>query len=167
MFTEHIGGKPVAKNTLDRKKTRVLRQLDSLNQHIETECEDVLSDWEIEFVESLSERLQDYDSAFSDREKGSKDSPLSLLQGKKLKEIIKKIRDRDAQPPVGAVGVASLGLNKGEPIMAKSAQNVSNAAPKLRLISNPTPPSGEPQAYVPRCARPVRGQTPRLVSVQK
>ena len=49
-----------------------------------------LSEWESEFIDSVSERVKTYGRAFADPDKGAINGTLSLRQGVKLKEIRKK-----------------------------------------------------------------------------
>ena len=49
-----------------------------------------LSDWEGEFIESVSERIQTHGRAFGDPELGRPGQALSSMQGRKLKEITAK-----------------------------------------------------------------------------
>ncbi len=49
-----------------------------------------LSDWEGEFLGSVSERIATYGRAFADPEKGAPGQALSNRQGAKLKEIVAK-----------------------------------------------------------------------------
>ena len=49
-----------------------------------------LSEWEGEFIEGVSERIQTYGRAFGDPEKGAPGQALSSMQGRKLKEITAK-----------------------------------------------------------------------------
>ncbi|MBL6938897.1 MAG: hypothetical protein ISS15_17660 [Alphaproteobacteria bacterium] len=49
-----------------------------------------LSDWEGEFIASVSERVEKYGRAFRDAEKGNLGSSLSTRQAVKLKEIVGK-----------------------------------------------------------------------------
>jgi hypothetical protein len=53
-----------------------------------------LSEWEGEFLGSLETRLQTFGRAFGDPEKGAAGQALSILQGRKLKEIRAKAEDR-------------------------------------------------------------------------
>jgi hypothetical protein len=53
-----------------------------------------LSDWEDEFLGSVSERVKTFGRAFSDPEKGDPKAPLSALQTVKLKEITAKAKGR-------------------------------------------------------------------------
>jgi hypothetical protein len=49
-----------------------------------------LSDWEGEFLGSVTERVATYGRAFADPEKGAPGAALSAMQGVKLKEIVSK-----------------------------------------------------------------------------
>ncbi|WP_271086427.1 hypothetical protein [Brevundimonas sp. NIBR11] len=49
-----------------------------------------LSDWEGEFIEGVTDRIQTYGRAFGDPEKGAPGQALSSMQGRKLKEITAK-----------------------------------------------------------------------------
>lgn len=51
-----------------------------------------LSDWEDEFLTSVSGRLKTYGRAFGDPEKGAPGQALSLLQAVKLKQIAQKAK---------------------------------------------------------------------------
>ncbi len=55
-----------------------------------------LSEWEGEFIESVSDRVRTYGRAFADPDKGAMNGTLSLRQGVKLREISKKARDAKA-----------------------------------------------------------------------
>ena len=51
-----------------------------------------LSDWEGEFLGSVSERVKTYGRAFGDPEKGAPGQALSAMQAVKLKEIAVKAK---------------------------------------------------------------------------
>ncbi|MBX7248739.1 MAG: hypothetical protein K1X35_06740 [Caulobacteraceae bacterium] len=51
-----------------------------------------LSDWEDEFLGSVAERIKTYGRAFGDADKGDLSAPLSMMQGRKLKEITAKAK---------------------------------------------------------------------------
>jgi hypothetical protein len=53
-----------------------------------------LSEWEGEFIGSIETRIQTYGRAFGDPEKGAAGQTLSVLQGRKLKEIKAKAEGR-------------------------------------------------------------------------
>jgi hypothetical protein len=54
-----------------------------------------LSEWEGEFIESVSERVKTHGRAFGDPELGAPGQALSAMQGRKLKEIARKARGED------------------------------------------------------------------------
>ena len=51
-----------------------------------------LSDWEGEFLGSVTERVKTYGRAFGDPEKGAPGQALSMMQAVKLKEIVAKAK---------------------------------------------------------------------------
>ena len=51
-----------------------------------------LSDWEDEFLGSVADRIKTYGRAFGDGDKGDLSAPLSVMQGRKLKEITAKAK---------------------------------------------------------------------------
>lgn len=53
-----------------------------------------LSDWEGEFLGSVTERVAAYGRAFADPEKGAPGAALSARQGVKLKEIVAKAKGK-------------------------------------------------------------------------
>ena len=57
-----------------------------------------VSDWEGEFLDSVETRLDTYGRAFADPEKGGRDSAVSMLQGRKLKEIRAKVSGEPPEP---------------------------------------------------------------------
>jgi len=58
-----------------------------------------LSEWEDEFLTSVSERVKEHGRAFGDPELGGPGQALSAMQGRKLKEIAKKAIGEDNGPP--------------------------------------------------------------------
>jgi hypothetical protein len=57
-----------------------------------------LSEWESEFLGSITERIKTYGRAFADPEKGDPRAPLSVMQAVKLKEIAVKAKGEKPQP---------------------------------------------------------------------
>ena len=55
-----------------------------------------LSDWEGEFLGSVTDRVKAYGRAFGDPEKGARGAALSVMQTVKLKEIAAKAKGRPA-----------------------------------------------------------------------
>ena len=51
-----------------------------------------LSDWEGEFLGSVTDRVKTYGRAFGDPEKGAAGQALSMMQARKLKEIVAKAK---------------------------------------------------------------------------
>ena len=60
-----------------------------------------LSDWEGEFLESVTERVKTYGKAFGDPEKGAPGEALSAMQHRKLKEISAKAKGEPKAMPRG------------------------------------------------------------------
>ena len=60
-----------------------------------------LSEWEEEFLGSVTERVDTYGRAFGDPEKGAIGAPLSAMQGRKLKEIEAKAKGETPKPRFG------------------------------------------------------------------
>lgn len=54
-----------------------------------------LSEWEGEFLDSVSERVKTHGRAFGDPELGAPGQALSAMQGRKLKEIASKAKGED------------------------------------------------------------------------
>ena len=60
-----------------------------------------LSDWEGEFLGSVEERIKTYGRAFADPDKGAMGAPLSMMQGRKLREITAKASGKEPTPRFG------------------------------------------------------------------
>jgi hypothetical protein len=54
-----------------------------------------LSQWEGEFLDSVTQRVRTYGRAFGDPDKGAPGTSLSVMQGVKLKEISAKASGKD------------------------------------------------------------------------
>jgi hypothetical protein len=76
------------------KKARALRTIRRLKLKAD---EAELSEWEGEFLDSVETRIGTYGRAFADPEKGDRESALSILQTRKLKEIDAKAQGEKAQ----------------------------------------------------------------------
>jgi hypothetical protein len=57
-----------------------------------------LSEWEGEFLQSVTSRVAAFGAAFADPHKGAPGAALSNLQGAKLREISRKARGKQAAP---------------------------------------------------------------------
>ena len=78
----------------ERKKRKALRKLRKAALLAEQGLGPPLSDWEVQFLEEVEQRIEEFGSAFADPEKGGADEPLSALQALKLREIDKKARGK-------------------------------------------------------------------------
>ena len=64
-----------------------------------------LSEWEGEFLGSVTERIKTFGRAFADPDKGATGAPLSMMQAVKLKEITAKAKgERPPGPKAKARG---------------------------------------------------------------
>lgn len=63
-----------------------------------------LSEWEGEFLDSVSERVKTHGRAFADPEKGAPGQALSAMQGRKLKEIAAKAKGEEPKRRWGRRG---------------------------------------------------------------
>ena len=74
-----------------------------------------LSDWEGEFLESVSQRVKTYGRAFGDPDKGAPGTPLSVMQGVKLKEISAKAAGKTKDRfPKGRKGFSRKGFGPSD-----------------------------------------------------
>ena len=86
---------------IDQKKTRrALRRLERARKAAREAGtpDSELSEWEDDFLGSVSERLETFGSAFSDPEKGDREDALSARQTIKLREIEKKAKGKARKP---------------------------------------------------------------------
>ncbi len=83
------------KKARQRKKRKALSRIrKTLAKSKDLSDLDAFSEWETEFAESLEERLETFDSAFRDPQKGRLDAALSYAQAFKLKEIEDKAKGK-------------------------------------------------------------------------
>ena len=93
------------------KKTRALRTI----RRLKLKAEDAeLSEWEGEFLDSVETRIGTYGRAFADPEKGDRESALSILQTRKLKEIDAKANGETPAPRKGLTRRKPFGARKHE-----------------------------------------------------
>ena len=93
------------------KKTRALRTI----RRLKLKAEDAeLSEWEGEFLDSVETRIGTYGRAFADPEKGDRESALSILQTRKLKEIDAKANGEPSPPRKGLMRRKPFGARKHE-----------------------------------------------------
>lgn len=83
MLAAREAAKRAALNALKRARRTAIRQgVD-------------LSEWEGEFLGSVEERIKTYGRAFADPDKGAMNAPLSMMQGRKLREITDKANGKE------------------------------------------------------------------------
>src|SRR5262245_52029864 len=99
----------MAKRIVDKRKTaKALRKLQRAAGRAGSEGAPELTNWEKEFVEGVSKRLETYGSAFRDPGKGRLEEALSARQSQVARVIDKKSRPKssktakakDGKPPV-------------------------------------------------------------------
>jgi len=107
------------------------RKLDRLRLKLKESGD--LTDWEDEFSESVSERLDKYGSAFHDLEKGRRNDALSFAQKKVVAALNKKAKGEKKS------GFKSRGGFK----------NKSNFTPRVRQIEDDMPDVNKDEVFIP------------------
>src|SRR5262245_49457616 len=133
------------KRVVDRRKTaKALRKLRAAAERAD-EGGPGLTNWEKDFVEGVSRRLETYGSAFRDPGKGRLEEALSARQSQVARVIDKKSRkpkpagdkpDKPDKPP-GASLKPRKPMNRGTGFKRKGA------GPRVRDINDDPSPSGE------------------------
>jgi hypothetical protein len=119
------------KRDVDQRKTRkALRKLRRAADRATEEGGPGLSDWEQDFVEGVTTRLEAYGSAFRDPGKGRLDEALSVRQAHITRLIDKK--SRKARPAQAAPAATQ----DGEPART-SQQRTSSAKPEAQPKAQP------------------------------
>lgn len=118
------------------------RKLDRLRHKLKESGE--LTDWEDEFSESVSERLDKYGSAFQDPEKGRRNDALSFAQKKVVAALNKKAK----------------GEKKSDFKSRGGFKNKSNFTPRVRQIEDDMPDT-ENEVFIPEY-RPEKPKKPFL-----
>jgi hypothetical protein len=118
------------KREVDQRKTRkALRKLRGAATRAEGEGGPGLTEWEKEFVDGVTERLEKYGSAFRDPGKGRLDEALSARQTHITRAIDKKSR-KGAKAGVSADGKAEAGAKVREAKPAVQKRSSFKAKPK-------------------------------------
>lgn len=128
-----------------RKARAAKRKLERLSKSLE-DVED-LTDWESEFAESLSERLDKYDSGFVDPEKGGRNEALSYGQ----KKIVSQLRKKDKDNKSGK-GLRRSGFKSKGPKFTSRVRQIDDDfddAPPLPSISEKATPKFPPPNRLP------------------
>ena len=97
------------KKTRERAARNAKRKLERLRKTLSENGD--LSDWEDEFSESVSERLDKYGSAFHDREKGRSGDALSFAQRRVMNALNKKAKDKKRK--IGQQKTSSFSKRRG------------------------------------------------------
>ncbi len=92
--------KPVSRKPVDHKAAAQKATIRALAKakRLADKAGVKLSDWEDEFLGSVTERVKTYGRAFADPEKGDPRAPLSMMQAVKLKEIAAKAKGEKKAP---------------------------------------------------------------------
>lgn len=83
--------------TRERSARNAQRKLERLHRTLKDQGE--ISEFEDEFAESVSERLDRFGSAFQDREKGRPGDALSFAQKRVVSAMNRKVKDLKKKPP--------------------------------------------------------------------
>lgn len=111
-----------------------------------------ITDWEDEFIASVDERLEKYDSAFADPSLGGFAQALSTRQQQVLAQMRRKIKDKSKQAPEG---------DPAKPQWKSSFKNKQNYKPRVRNIEDdmfddpePSEPKIESSSKPPKPKKP-------------
>lgn len=136
---------------LERKKRKILRRLQKALDAADLNDDDKrdLSEWEDEFLRTVTDRLDEFDRAFHDPDKGRLDEALSYLQTVKLKEIEDKLKGK-VRKGFGA----PKGLRARKPMNRMSNKKRLQTGWKDRVrepdeVDTPDAPKPEPPATEP------------------
>jgi len=115
------------KRSRERSARKAQRKLECLKTQLGEK--DDLSDWEKEFSESVSERLDKYGTAFNDLEKGRSGEALSFSQKRVISQMRKKLKD------------PKKGKSKGFKNTGFKRKNSAAFKPRVRHIEDELAPS--------------------------
>jgi hypothetical protein len=131
-----------------RKKRKALSRVKkALIKAKELNGEEAFTDWENEFAGSLEDKLEVFDSAFVDPEKGRPDEALSYRQAAKLKEIEDKARGKAKKPWNRGGGFSGKKKSKKQPYSWKRQEEASEM-PEEEPALDPPRPAGPPKLSV-------------------
>ena len=108
-----------------RRARTALRKLEKAQAELERLGE--LTDWERDFIASVSDRLDKYDSAFANPELGGRLEALSARQKQVLTQMRRKIKDKAKQAPKRMT-------EENKPKAQTCPASVPAARPTLRVI---------------------------------
>ena len=106
-----------------------------------------ITDWEGEFIASVDERLEKFDSAFADPSLGGFGEALSNKQKQVLAQMRRKIKDKSKQAPQNASKD-----DPAKPQWKSSFKNKSGFKPRVRNIEDDMfedePEAPEPKTHI-------------------
>lgn len=128
----------------ERSARNAKRKLERLRVKL-SETDD-LTDWEEEFSESVSERLEKYGSAFQDREKGRPGDALSFAQKRVVAALNKKAKDNRK----AAKGEGAEDKPKGfKPRSSFKSKGKKSFTPRVRNLEDDMPPETPEEVFIP------------------
>lgn len=137
------------KQKIKDQKARVRRARNAQRKlkkaRTELEALDEITDWEDEFIASVDERLEKFDSAFADPSLGGFGQALSNKQQQVLAQMRKKIKDKSKQMP---------DVDPGKPQWRSSFKNKSGFKPRVRNIEDDMFGDDEPSYPEIQSAKP-------------
>lgn len=141
----------------ERSARNAKRKLERLHKKLTETGE--LTEWEGEFAESVTERLDEYGSAFNDREKGRPGDALSFAQKRVVASLNKKVKDarkdkmRAAQDSDAEGGtVDALDAKPAYKQRSSFKSKGPKFIPRVRNIEDDMvddPPAAKPQPFIP------------------
>jgi hypothetical protein len=121
----------VAKREVDKRKTaKALRKLRRAAERAGAEGAPELTNWEREFVEGVTTRLETYGSAFRDPGKGRLEEALSARQQHVARAIDKKSRPKAEKAGRAAAKDAKPDVFRGSSLKRKSSLRSKAAPPR-------------------------------------
>ena len=132
------------KRTKIRRARSALRKLE--NARLELEALGEITDWELEFISSVSKRLDLYDAAFANPELGGRLEALSGRQKQVLSAMRKKIRDHKKDKAKQAP--SKLQSYQSEDKLASHSDDKIKQTARPKCLDNNTKPSKKPRFHI-------------------
>ena len=143
-----------------RSARNAKRKIERLKSKLEASGE--LTDWESEFSDSVSERLETFGSAFQDPQKGRPADALSFAQKRVVSALSKKARQEKSKSSEEKLTSTRAGFK------AKSGfKNKSGFKPRVRQIEDDMPEEGTCEPFLPEYTPPEPSQKRPFLRVVK
>jgi len=149
------------KKARERSARNAKRKLERLRFKL-TETDD-LTDWEEEFSESVSERLDKYGSAFQDREKGRPGDALSFAQKRVVASLNKKVKNNRKALKEGLDNKPK-SFNPRSSFKPKGKKSFS---PRVRHLEDDMPPETPEDVFIPEYKPAPKKPFLRIVNADK